>query len=172
MKGFKFITRALLLGGAIYVLGLLVAEFNTSWGIYDATQVQVQADHPLRKSMVKIYACTVAEDSSAMPPFVLNEVLYDSVVTHNFPFKEDENDFVVLYGDEYYFHFLHYKYNMRGQDEYTVHLMKIDDSLEVEVDIHGSTYDYFYGKMKPVTWDLFPDSAAVSHADSTVLLNP
>ena len=159
MKGFKFLGRALLLGFVIFVLGRIVRSVNDDWGIYDATRVKIETRGDLESEKVRLFSIKNLPQETEIPPFALGQVLYDSVVTWNFPFKPGDNDFVVLYDNKFYFTFSQYIYDIDHQYHYTITLFRSPNAIEVSVTIGGGDYNYYSGTMEAVTWALFPDSA-------------
>lgn len=58
-----------------------------------------------------------------------------------------ENDFIIEYGNDYYFKFRHLKTNSNHQHDYNFHIFKQDTSLFVDVNIEGIDDRKVRGKM-------------------------
>ncbi|GAA5021969.1 hypothetical protein GCM10011506_01850 [Marivirga lumbricoides] len=105
--------------------------------------INVTVDDPLTADKVKSeFGISVNSINRSTDEDLFNKrekytVLFDGDPQDNMINDYGENDFLITYGNEYYFSFRQFKFNRNHQHEYNFHFSKRDDRIFIRADIKG-----------------------------------
>ena len=139
----------------ILIIGILAfiklnAEYLLFW---NSNNVSVESESPLSNEKVKIeFGVSVntinrPNDAKLFSNRKKYSVIFDGKNKNGIFNEYGENDFLITYGDEYYYSFRQFKINRRNQHNYNFKFKKQENDILIKVNITGNDGMAFERKM-------------------------
>jgi hypothetical protein len=111
-------------------------------GIVNLNKLSVRSSPPLTDSKVKVirgfFSINRKNDSELFYDRPDDQIVYNGGNSHKPETEHGENDFLVLYNDQYYFQFRHFQTNESEDNSFDFYLTQADTSIYVEVKINDN----------------------------------
>ena len=137
----------------VALVGYLSLMYLAEHGIVNLNKLSVSSSPPLTDNKVKViqgfFSINRKNDSELFYDWPADQIIYNGGNSHKPETEHGENDFLVLYNDQYYFQLRHFQTNESEDNSFDFHLIQVDTSIYLEVKINDEVY--FKRKMNRIS---------------------
>jgi hypothetical protein len=122
------------------IAGYYFLLYLSEHGLVNLNKLSVRSTHPLTDGKVKViqgfFSINRKNDSELFYDWPKHQIIYHGGNSHKPETEYGENDFLVLYDDQYYFQFRHFQTDESEDNSFDFYLIQADTSIYLEVKIN------------------------------------
>lgn len=137
------------------LISIYVADSLLHLGLFSHNSIEVTAEGDLdsKKIVVRkgLYSINRNSDEDLFNGTFQDEIVFKDENSWGLATDYGENDFLIIYDDEYYYQFRHFIFNRQHSHDYKFHLIEQDKGITLSVSIEGKDGMKFTRKMNRIS---------------------